>query len=89
MELRKALFNISSLADLGEEITSEKNFQEKLQSLLHVVLGTFLTSKGAIAGRASKAFLFPTSTSESFLPREETSHTVRKAMLRCSPRGSR
>jgi putative nucleotidyltransferase with HDIG domain len=51
MELRKALFNISSLADLGEEITSEKNFQEKLQSLLHVVLGTFLTSKGAIAYR--------------------------------------
>ncbi len=49
MELRKALFNISALSDLGGEITSEKNFQEMLQSLLHVVLGTFLTAKGAIA----------------------------------------
>jgi len=48
MELKKALFNISALADLGEEITSEKNFQEKLQSLLYVVMGTFLASKGAI-----------------------------------------
>jgi putative nucleotidyltransferase with HDIG domain len=51
MELRKALFNLSSLADLGGEITSEKSFQEKLQSLLHVILGTFLTAKGAIAYR--------------------------------------
>jgi len=48
MELKKALFNISALADLGEEITSEKNFQDKLQSLLYVVMGTFLASKGAI-----------------------------------------
>ncbi len=48
MNLKKALFNISALADLGEEITSEKNFQEKLQSLLYVVMGTFLASKGAI-----------------------------------------
>jgi len=48
MELKKALFNISALADLGEEITSEKNFREKLQSLLYVILGTFLASKGAI-----------------------------------------
>lgn len=48
MELKKALFNLSALADLGEEITSEKNFQEKLQSLLYVVMGTFLASKGAI-----------------------------------------
>ncbi len=48
MELKKALFNISALADLGEEITSEKNFKEKLRSLLYVVMGTFLASKGAI-----------------------------------------
>jgi len=48
VELRKALYNISALADLGGEITSEKNFQEKLQSLLHVILGTFLTNRGAI-----------------------------------------
>jgi putative nucleotidyltransferase with HDIG domain len=51
MELRKALYNISALADLGAEITSEKNFHEKLGSLLHVALGTFLAGKGAIAYR--------------------------------------
>ncbi len=51
MELRKALYNISALADLGTEITAEKKFQEKLGSLLHVVLGTFLAGKGAIAYR--------------------------------------
>jgi len=60
MELKKALFNISALADLGEEITSEKDFQEKLQSLLYVVMGTFLASKGAITcqERAGEKIVF-------------------------------
>ncbi len=60
MELKKALFNISSLTDLGEEITSEKNFQEKLQSLLYVIMGTFLASKGAITcqERAGEKIVF-------------------------------
>lgn len=60
MELKRALFNISSLADLGEEITSEKNFREKLRSLLYVVMGTFLASKGAITcqDRTGKKIMF-------------------------------
>ena len=48
MELRKALYNISALADLGREITSGENFQNQIQSVLYVINGTFLSGKGAI-----------------------------------------
>ncbi len=48
LELRRALYNISSLADLGQEVTSEKNFSDKVQSMLYVVKGIFLFSKGII-----------------------------------------
>lgn len=47
-ELRRILYNISALADLGEEITSVKSFNEKILSVLYVVSGTFLAVKGAI-----------------------------------------
>jgi len=47
-ELKRALYNISALADLGQEITSEKNFSLKIQSVLYVIMGTFLVNKGAI-----------------------------------------
>jgi hypothetical protein len=48
LELRRALYNISALADLGQEVTSEKTFGERMQSALYAVMGTFLASKGAI-----------------------------------------
>jgi len=48
IELKKALYNISALADLGQEITSENNFQEKIQSVFYVLTGTFLANRGAI-----------------------------------------
>ena len=47
-ELKKALYNVSSLADLSQEINSEQNFTIKIQSVLYVIMGTFLASKGAI-----------------------------------------
>jgi putative nucleotidyltransferase with HDIG domain len=47
-ELKKALYNISALVDLGEAITSVNDFQEKIQSTLYVITGTFLANKGAI-----------------------------------------
>jgi putative nucleotidyltransferase with HDIG domain len=47
-ELKRILYNITALADLGEEITSEKSFNEKIRSVLYVVSGTFLAVKGAI-----------------------------------------
>jgi len=51
-ELKRALYNISALADLGQEITSGgSSFQEKIQSVLYVITGTFLTNKGAILDR--------------------------------------
>ncbi len=48
IELKKALYNISALVDLGEAITSVNDFQEKIQSTLYVITGTFLANKGAI-----------------------------------------
>ena len=48
LELKKALYSISSLADLSQEINSEKIFTTKIQSVLYVIMGTFLANKGAI-----------------------------------------
>ncbi len=48
LELKRALYNISALADLGQEVTSEKSFGEKIQSVLYVVMGTFLAGRGGI-----------------------------------------
>jgi len=47
-ELKRALYNISSLANLGHEVASSDNFTVKVQSLLYVIMGTFLSGKGAI-----------------------------------------
>lgn len=48
VELQRALYNITSPADLGQEVISAENFSVKMQSLLHVIMGTFLSGKGAI-----------------------------------------
>jgi hypothetical protein len=42
-ELKKALYNISALADLGQAITSESVFHEKMQSVFYVITGTSST----------------------------------------------
>jgi len=47
-ELKRVLYNITALADLGAEITSVKSFNEKIRSVLYVVSGTFLAVKGSI-----------------------------------------
>ncbi len=47
-ELKRAMYNITSLGDLGHEVTSSDNFTIKLQSMLYVIMGTFLSGKGAI-----------------------------------------
>lgn len=47
-ELKKALYNISALADLGQVITSANDFHKKIQSVFYVITGTFLANKGAI-----------------------------------------
>lgn len=48
IELKRALYNISSLADLGHEVTSEDNFSIRIQSVLYIIMGTFLAGKGII-----------------------------------------
>ena len=47
-ELKRALYNITSLADLGHAVTSADNFTVKVQSMLYVIMGTLLAGKGAI-----------------------------------------
>ena len=48
LSLEKLLFNLSTLAELGEEITSPKDFTRVVKSALYMVMGSFSCSKGAI-----------------------------------------
>lgn len=47
-EFKKLLFNFSALVDLGEEITSTRNFRDIIKSALYILMGTLSVSKGAI-----------------------------------------
>lgn len=68
IELKKALYNISALADLGQAITSESDFQEKIQSVFYVITGTFLANKGAILFYDKSANSLNTLTQKGFAP---------------------
>jgi putative nucleotidyltransferase with HDIG domain len=68
IELKKALYNISALADLGQEITSENNFQEKIQSVFYVITGTFLANRGAILAYDKKTARLGVLTQKGFSP---------------------
>ena len=68
IELKKALYNISALADLGQAITSESVFHEKIQSVFYVITGTFLANKGAILSYDKSASRLNTLTQKGFLP---------------------
>lgn len=48
LSLEKLLFNLNTLAELGEEITSPKDFTRVVKSSLFMVMGSFFVSKGAI-----------------------------------------
>lgn len=69
-ELKKALYNISALADLGQAITSESVFQEKMQSVFYVITGTFLANKGAILSYDKSTNKLNTLTQKGFPPNE-------------------
>lgn len=45
---KKLLFNLAALIDLGEEITSDKDFKRIIRSSLYLAMGTVSASKGAI-----------------------------------------
>jgi hypothetical protein len=67
-ELKKALYNISALVDLGEAITSVNDFQEKIQSALYVITGTFLANKGAILSYDKSSNSLKTLIQKGFAP---------------------
>lgn len=67
-ELKKALYNISALADLGQAITSESVFHEKIQSVFYVLTGTFLANKGAILSYDKSVNKLNTLTQNGFSP---------------------
>ncbi|MDP2854486.1 MAG: HD domain-containing protein [Smithellaceae bacterium] len=67
-ELKKALYNISALADLGQAITSENDFHEKIQSVLYVITGTFLANKGALLFYDKTTNKLSTLTQKGFAP---------------------
>lgn len=46
--LKRLIFNISSLVDLGQEVTSSKSFNEKMKTTLYVVTGMFSVPKAAM-----------------------------------------
>ncbi|MBI5559996.1 MAG: HD domain-containing protein [Deltaproteobacteria bacterium] len=48
LNLERLIFNLNALAELGEEITSQKDFQRVIKSSLYMVMGTFSASRGAI-----------------------------------------
>lgn len=46
--LKRLIFSISSLVDLGQEVTSSKGFNEKMKSAIYVVTGIFSVPKAAM-----------------------------------------
>lgn len=48
LRLEKLLFNLDALAELGEELTSPKEFHRIVKSSLYMIMGSFSASKGAI-----------------------------------------
>ncbi len=47
-DLKRLIFNISSLVDLGQEVTSSKGYNEKMKTTLYVVTGMFSVPKAAL-----------------------------------------
>ncbi len=45
---KRLLFNLAALIDLGEEITSDKDFKGVIKSSLYLIMGTLSASRGAI-----------------------------------------
>ncbi|MBI5327941.1 MAG: hypothetical protein HZB80_06595, partial [Deltaproteobacteria bacterium] len=48
MRLERLLFNLDTLVELGEELTSQKDFNRVIKSSLYMIIGTFSASKGVV-----------------------------------------
>lgn len=47
-DFRKLLYGLSALVDLGQEVTSTKDFKPMMRSMLHSVMGAFVVTRGAV-----------------------------------------
>jgi putative nucleotidyltransferase with HDIG domain len=47
-DLQRLVFDIASLVDLGQEVTSSKDFHEKMKMALYVITGMFSVPKAAL-----------------------------------------
>jgi len=58
ISLERLVFNLNTLAELGEEIASPKDFERIMRSSLMMVMGSFSTSRGVILSyeREKKSF---------------------------------
>lgn len=48
LEFKRLCYNVAALADLGQQVTSVEDYDRRIRSVLHVITGTFLVSKGVI-----------------------------------------
>jgi putative nucleotidyltransferase with HDIG domain len=51
MEDKNLFYIFSTLSELGEEVTSARNFQITIRSSLYMILGTFSVARGAVFAR--------------------------------------
>ena len=47
-DLKRLLFSLSSLVDLGQEVTSAKGYQERMKTALYIITGMFSVPKAAL-----------------------------------------
>lgn len=64
ISLERLLFNLNTLAELGEEITSPKDFNRVVKSALFMVMGSFSAPRGAIFRYDPERSLFYTVSSK-------------------------
>ena len=58
VSLQRLIFNLNTLAELGDEITSHKDFKKVVKSSLLMLMGSFSASKGVIFRHDPDNFLF-------------------------------
>jgi putative nucleotidyltransferase with HDIG domain len=68
VDLKRALYNIAALLDLGEAVTSSEAFSTRIQSILYVVMGALLAPRGAIFLYDSNKNSLAAATSKGFDP---------------------
>jgi len=55
LDLKRLIFNLAALVDLGQEVTSSKGFNERMKTALYVVTGMFSVPKAALLLYNSKS----------------------------------